>query len=212
MSEKGEFTAQASIADSLAYDSTVHDQKDMRRMGKKQELVRNFRIITSIGFTSCVMGTWEVLLTTNTPALIAGGTAGLFWSMVWAYVGQSFVVLSLAEMSSMAPTAGGQYHWVCENYARRLKFILMVFQVSEFAPPKHQKILSYTSGWLSTLGWQAFTVVSCYVCSETVQSMITLNNPDYVPERWHQTLLIISFAIGLGGFPLGCFHAVTDTV
>lgn len=52
---------------------TVRDQRDMKRMGKNQELMRNFRTISSIGFTSCVMGTWEILYTQNTQALIDGG-------------------------------------------------------------------------------------------------------------------------------------------
>jgi hypothetical protein len=34
--------------------------------------------------------------------------------------------------------SGGQYHWV-----------------SEFAPPSCQKFLSYITGWISTLSWQA---------------------------------------------------------
>jgi choline transport protein len=39
--------------------------------------------------------------------LVDGGTAGMFWSYCWVICGQFFIVLSLAEMSSMAPTAGG---------------------------------------------------------------------------------------------------------
>ncbi len=85
-----------------------NDEKDIARMGEKQELRRNFRTISSIGFTSCVMATWELLLTSTSPTLEAGSSAGLFWSYVWAYVGQTFVVLSLAEMASVAPTAGGK--------------------------------------------------------------------------------------------------------
>ena len=113
---------------------TVKDQQDMRRMGKEQEFRRNFRFLTTVGFTCCVMGTWEILMTSNTQALLAGGSAGLFWSLGWAYLGQTFIVLSLAEMSAMAPTAGGQYHWV-----------------SEFAPPRWQKLLSYLSGRLNSV-------------------------------------------------------------
>lgn len=101
--------------------ASTNDRRDMKRMGKKQEFSRSFRIITSIAFTSCVMGTWEILIITSTPALVAGGTAGLFWSIIWSYVGQAFVVLSLAEMSSMAPTAGGQYHWVRVSWSKRLQ-------------------------------------------------------------------------------------------
>ncbi|EKM57710.1 uncharacterized protein PHACADRAFT_90968 [Phanerochaete carnosa HHB-10118-sp] len=170
------------LSDTVAHVN-ANDQRDMQRMGKKQEFSRSFRFVTSIAFTSCVMGTWELILTTSTPALIAGGTAGLFWSTIWGYIGQAFIVLSLAEMSSMAPTAGGQYHWV-----------------SEFAPRKHQKILSYTSGWLSTLSWQAQVTVNCFLCAQVVQAMIVLNGPNYVPERWHTTLISICFAVCIGAF------------
>ena len=61
--------------------------------------------------------------------LIDGGPALLFWGMIICIVGMSCVYASLAEMASMSPTAGGQYHWV-----------------SEFAPPRIQKILSYIVG------------------------------------------------------------------
>jgi len=57
-----------------------------------------------MAFTSFVMGTWELLLATNTPALISGGLLGLFWSYIWVCVGQTFVMRSLAEMLNMAPT------------------------------------------------------------------------------------------------------------
>jgi choline transport protein len=53
----------------------------------------------------------------------------MLWTYVWTAVGMGLIFASLAEMSSMAPTSGGQYHWV-----------------SEFAPGKYQKVLSYTSG------------------------------------------------------------------
>jgi amino acid permease len=70
-----------------------------------------------------------VLLAASTQGLTDGGIAGLLWSYVWTWFGLSLVMASLAEMASMAPTSGGQYHWV-----------------SEFAPPKYQKILSYLTG------------------------------------------------------------------
>lgn len=162
---------------------TVNDQLDMKRMGKKQEFRRNFRFLTTVGFTCCVMGTWEILLVSNIQGLLAGGSAGLFWSLVWAYMGQALIVLSLAEMSSMAPTAGGQYHWV-----------------SEFAPASYQRLLSYISGWLATISWQSVVALDCYLVGLIIQSLISINNPDYVPTRWQATLLIFASAIGIGMF------------
>jgi hypothetical protein len=115
---------------------TQNDSNDMDRMGKVQELRRNYHSLSALAFTVIIQGAWEVLLTATTQGLVDGGPAGLIWSYVWTFIGFSFVVASLAEMASMAPTAGGQYHWV-----------------SEFSPPSVQKPFSFFIGWMSTLSW-----------------------------------------------------------
>lgn len=45
---------------------------------KKQSIQRSFRLISTIGFTSLVMGTWEVFLAVNSLSLRNGGIPGLF--------------------------------------------------------------------------------------------------------------------------------------
>lgn len=103
-----------------------------------------------LGFASTVMASWEILLPyvgqvyprltklilmfghrLFTFVLIDGGPALLFWGLIVCGVGMTCVYASIAEMASISPTAGGQYHWV-----------------SEFAPPKIQKFLSYSVGKL----------------------------------------------------------------
>jgi choline transport protein len=42
---------------------TPNDQKDMTRMGKTQELRRNFRFVSIFGYSMILMGTWETILT-----------------------------------------------------------------------------------------------------------------------------------------------------
>ncbi|KAJ4017450.1 hypothetical protein NW761_015003 [Fusarium oxysporum] len=83
----------------------------------------------------------------------------------------------MAEMASMAPTTGGQYHWV-----------------SEFAPSQYQKLISYLMGWMCALGWQTSCASSAFITGTHIQGLIVLNNPDYVPEPWHCTLLTIAIA------------------
>jgi hypothetical protein len=83
---------------------TRTDAREMKRMGKKQELRRNFRTLSTIAFTIILQGTWEVLLTATTQGMINGGIAGLVWSYIWTFFGFTFVVFSLAEMASMCPT------------------------------------------------------------------------------------------------------------
>ncbi|EAT79353.2 hypothetical protein SNOG_13469 [Parastagonospora nodorum SN15] len=118
-----------------AKKGTPNDQRDMHRMGKTQELRRNFRFVSIFGYSMILMATWETVLT------------------------------------------GGQYHWV-----------------SEFAPKEHQKFLSYVVGWLCVLGWQTGIASIAFLAGGQIQGLIILNNPAYVPERWHGTLLIIAVA------------------
>ncbi|KAF2014149.1 amino acid transporter [Aaosphaeria arxii CBS 175.79] len=156
---------------------TPDDRKDMHRMGKTQELRRNFRFVSIFGYSMILMATWETGLTTLIIPLTNGGTGGAIVLFLATAIGMGFVIVSMAEMASMAPTSGGQYHWV-----------------SEFAPRKHQKFLSYVVGWLCVLGWQTGIASIGYLAGTQIQGLIVLNNDSYVPERWHGTLLVIAVA------------------
>ena len=41
---------------------TDMDARDMQRVGKTQELRRNFRLLSILGFTAVLMCTWEAIL------------------------------------------------------------------------------------------------------------------------------------------------------
>ena len=41
---------------------TSEDRKDMYRMGKVQELRRNFRFVSIFGYSMILMSTWEVTI------------------------------------------------------------------------------------------------------------------------------------------------------
>lgn len=69
------------------------------------------------------MATWEFLLLTNTQGLVGGGRAGLFWSYIWTMCGFGLMIVSLAEMASMAPTCGAQYHWYALSESRILHLL-----------------------------------------------------------------------------------------
>lgn len=75
----------------------------------------------------------------------------------------------------MAPTSGGQYHWV-----------------SEFAPPSCQKFLSYIVGWLSALGWQAAVAATGYGAGVGVLYIASMAHPAYIPTAWQGTLVTIA--------------------
>ncbi|KAL2809705.1 amino acid/polyamine transporter I [Aspergillus granulosus] len=157
------------------YMGTVADQYDMSAMGRVQVLRRNFRFVSILGFACTLICTWEVILTLLASALTDGGTAGLIWGFIIVSAGFSLVFASIAEIASMSPTAGGQYHWV-----------------SEFSPRRYQKFLSYITGWLTAIGWQCAIVSIAMLAGTIIQGLIVLNHVNYVFEAWHGTLLVIA--------------------
>ena len=111
------------------FKSTSADEINMRRMGRNQQLVRHFRVISMASFVAIATAAWEIGLFNLTPGLTNGGRPGLIYSVLWNFIGFGPIYLSMAEMASMAPIAGAQYHWV-----------------SEFAPERYQRALSYFTG------------------------------------------------------------------
>ena len=80
---------------------TKHDAYDMNRMGKRQELRRNFRFISIVGFVMVLQSTWESILLAAQYGLVNGGTAGVIWMTVGVIVGALCMIASIAEMASM---------------------------------------------------------------------------------------------------------------
>ncbi|KAF2426488.1 amino acid transporter [Tothia fuscella] len=166
-----------------AHHGTSYDARDMHRLGKKQQFQRNFKYLSMLGFTSTLMATWEAMLASAGLALVDGGTAGFFWTYLGSSIAFSTVIASMADMASMAPTTGGQYHWV-----------------SEFAPRSKQRFLSYIIGWTSALGWQCGVAASAYLVATILQGLIVLNNETYTAQRWHSTLIMMAVLLISGLF------------
>ena len=114
----------------------------------------------------------------NTQGLIDGGRPGLFWGYLWTFIGYGFIAASMAEMGSMAPTAGGQYHWT-----------------SEFAPPQYQRQLSYLSGWLLTLCWQAGNASGIFIEGIIIQALISIRDPSYGWAAWQGWILVVAVSV-----------------
>ncbi|KAK5674266.1 hypothetical protein LTS10_013004 [Elasticomyces elasticus] len=152
--------------------STPKDAADMKRMGKQQQLVRRFQFLPTVSFVALATAAWEIGLFVLTPGLVDGGRAGLVWNVLWNIVDFSPIYLSMAEMASMAPIAGAQYHWV-----------------SGFAPESCQRILSYISSWTSTIARQAGDAQGLFLVGSLVQTMILLNDDRYGFPSWQGTLL-----------------------
>lgn len=91
-------------------------------------------------------------------------------------------------MASIAPTAGGQYHWT-----------------SEFAHPKAQKFVSYIAGWLLTLSWLCGVTSGMFLSGQMAQGAILITNPGFDAQPYQVWLLVLAFCAV--GFLLNTFGA-----
>ena len=158
--------------------SASRDAQEMALMGKVQQLKRNFGFWSILGFSATLMVTWEGILCVFVYGLTDGGPAGLVYGFLFCWLGYLAVVSSMAELVSMSPVSGGQYHWV-----------------HQLAPPKWKNFLSYITGWQSVIAWQAVLASAGYLSGTILQGMLILAYPDGAFTRWQGTLLVFAIMI-----------------
>jgi hypothetical protein len=56
-------------------------------------------------------------------------------------------------------------------------------------------ILTIAAGWLTFFAWVSGCALTPFVLGTMVEGMIIFNNDDFVPKRWHTTLLAWAFMI-----------------
>ncbi|KAJ5246259.1 choline transport protein [Penicillium chermesinum] len=174
---------EATSMQELGGQSSKADDENLARMGKRPVLKRNFGLLSMLGFSCTILITWEGIVVLFLQAYSNGGPAGAVYGFIFVWLGVASTFVVLSELASMAPTSGGQYHWC-----------------SMLAPPSGMKLVSYLTGWLTVIGWQATYATSCYLCGSLIQGLIILTQKDYVPHNWHATLLfwaVALFAVGI---------------
>ncbi|KAI1500853.1 amino acid transporter [Biscogniauxia marginata] len=174
---------QMGVLDSAITGPSSRDDVALARLGKKPVLKRNFGFLTILGFSTIVLITWEGSLTVFLSGLQNGGPSGIVYGFLIVWAGTLSIFITLSELVSMAPTSGGQYHWV-----------------SMLAPPSSRKFCGYITGWLTITGWQALVASGSYITGTAIQGLILLTHPEYAEniQNWHGTLLF--WAVVIGGY------------
>ncbi|KAJ5052561.1 amino acid/polyamine transporter I [Bipolaris maydis] len=153
----------------------TQDQRDMRLMGIKQTLKRNFTFEALVGFGVLLGNTWIYSLIGMALSLLNGGPAGGIWMLCVVLCGMLAVTLCIAEQASVYPSSGGPYVWT------RI-----------YLSQPWDKRISYIVGWLTSLGWQAGMAGTSFLTGEQIRGLIALTSPSYKPVPMHSTLLSIA--------------------
>ncbi|KAI5919577.1 amino acid/polyamine transporter I [Camillea tinctor] len=154
------------------------DAAALANLGHKQELKRNFSMLSMLGLAFAILNTWTALAASISLALPSGGPSAVIWGLIVAGLCNLCLAASLAEFLSAYPTAGGQYHWA-----------------AIIAWKGWSRSLSYMTGWINVSGWVALTATGGLLGSTFIINIISLLHPDYEEKPWHQFLIYIAFTI-----------------
>ncbi|KAL9564969.1 hypothetical protein ACKAV7_010883 [Fusarium commune] len=134
-----------SVSRSTGLDRDDPDREQLARLGKRSVLKRNFSYLSILGFACAVLVTWEGILMSLAPGLANGGPSGLIYGFTFVWIGNLSVFSTLCELVSIAPTSGGQYHWVAMLAPRYLTGTmlqgLIVFMVPSYTAQTWQGTL-----------------------------------------------------------------------
>ena len=177
--------------------SVQQDAAHLAALGHEQELKRNFSFISMLGLAFAILNSWTALSASLSLALPSGGPTSVIWGLITAGICNLCLAASLAEFLSAFPTSAGQYHWA-----------------AIVSTPPWVPIVSWVTGWINTAGWIALTATGGLLGSQLIVGVISLENPNYSPERWHQFLIYVGytlFAFLINAFLTRALPIVTKT-
>ena len=166
--------------------SIINENTALQALGYTPELKRNFSTPGIIAFSFSIVTCWTALSGVLIVGVSSGGPPVMVWSWLGVCAFTLAVAYSMAEMCSAYPVAGGQYSWV-----------------AVFAPKGLRRGMSYVCGWFMLIGILAMGATNNFITANFILGLAVVNNPSYVIERWHTTL--VAYAIGFFTLAINVF-------
>jgi amino acid transporter len=158
-----------------------HDERRLNEMGYQQELKRGMGSFSNFAVSFTIISIITGVLQTFWLGMIAGGPRTMIIDWVVAGTFITFMGLSLAEICSAYPTAGGLYYWSARLARRR-------------AP-----VWSWYTGWFNLLGQVAVTASIDFGLANFIGFFIKLAiAPSFAAKPW-QILLIYGIVLATHG-------------
>jgi choline transport protein len=130
-------------------------------MGYVQDMKRNFSAWSLLGIGFSLTNAWFGISAGLVTGINSGGPVLIVYGIIIIAFISTCVGISLSELASALPNAGGQYFWA-----------------NELAPKKYAKFASYLTGWFAWAG-SIFTSASIAVgLGSAIVGCIQLSHPD----------------------------------
>lgn len=173
MANKGEEKiAPVTISPSLSEDGPRKaldaDALKLAEMGYVQDMRRNFSVWSVLGVGFSLTNSWFGISAAMVAGINSGGPVLLIYGIIAIFLVSNCVGISLSELASAFPNAGGQYFWA-----------------NELAPKKYANFASYATGWFAWAG-AIFTSASVSLAmGSAAVGCYQLLHPDFVIAPWH---------------------------
>lgn len=139
---------------------------------------KQFNAVTLLSMAFVICNSWAGVASSLQLALLQGGAVTLVYSIIVGTTAYYAIAASLAELASVYPTAGGQYHFA-----------------SILAPPRSRRWLSYTCGLVAMFSWVAIGATVTFIIAEQLIAGVAAIYEGYVPQRWHVFLIYEALAL-----------------
>jgi choline transport protein len=132
--EKGD-RASAVDVDKGNTSSIDLDAMKLAEMGYTQDMSRNFSVWSVLGVGFSLTNSWFGISAALVTGINSGGPMLIIYGIILIALVSTCVGVSLSELASAMPNAGGQYFWA-----------------NELAPKKYANFASYLTGWFAWWG------------------------------------------------------------
>ncbi|KIW92918.1 uncharacterized protein Z519_06767 [Cladophialophora bantiana CBS 173.52] len=149
--------------------------------GHGTSLRRLFSFAQLLAFSLTFMESWEVMAINISATFWNGGPQSLIWGCLAVVIGSLAQAYSMAELGSILPIAGAQYHWT-----------------HIMAPESSRKFITWMQGWVTWFAWVSALAGSSSGEAALLQALIAENVPGYTAERWHLTFIMWALLISCG--------------
>ncbi|HEX5643225.1 MAG TPA: amino acid permease [Thermoleophilia bacterium] len=158
------------------------DTKDLHSMGYAQELDRSMSKFSNFAVSFTIISILSGCLTLYGYGLLHGGPPVMLWG--WLLVGTLviFAGMSLGEICSAFPTAGGLYYWS-----------------AKLAPGNSAPIWSWFTGWFNLLGQVAVTAGISFGCAFSISAFFYILTGSDTWLEPYATILILAVVLFLQG-------------
>ncbi|KAK1996431.1 choline transporter [Colletotrichum falcatum] len=171
MEEKmpGSRTAEPAFATDDETVAAVQDGVALNAAGHRDQFKRQYGLLGLAGMALTVDNAWVALGSSISVSILNGGPPGIIYGLLVAVFYYTFIGLSLSELASSVPTAGGVYHWA-----------------TIAGGPRRGRALGFFTGWINFYGWLFALASLLQISSNVAVSMYAVWNwVDYVSQPFH---------------------------